>query len=82
MKRMFDAFANEYSIIIMADHGGHDRTPGTELPEDMTIPIIMLGNGIDTAGDISGANIKDIAPTVTKLLGIEPDPDWEGKSLV
>ena len=52
------------------------------MPEDMTIPIIMLGNGIDTAGDISGANIKDIAPTITKLLGIEPDPDWEGKSLV
>ena len=48
----------------------------------MTIPIIILGNGIDTTGDITGANIKDIAPTITKLLGIDPDPDWEGKSLI
>ena len=82
MERIINALPSDYSVIITADHGGHDRTHGTEMPEDMTIPIIMLGNGIDTAGDISGANIKDIAPTITKLLGVEPDPDWEGKSLI
>ena len=82
IEKILNNIPDDYAVIITADHGGHDRTHGTELPEDMTIPIIMLGNGIDTAGDISGANIKDIAPTVTKLLGIEPDPDWEGKSLV
>ena len=26
-----------------ADHGGHDRTHGTDSPEDMTIPFIIKG---------------------------------------
>ena len=82
VEEVYNSIPKDYTIIFVADHGGHDRTHGTEMPEDMTIPIIMLGCGIDTAGDISGANIKDIAPTITKLLGVEPDPDWEGKSVV
>lgn len=82
IEKVIDSLPDDYAVIITADHGGHDRTHGTDLPEDMIIPIIMLGNGIDTSLDISGANIKDIAPTVVKLLGVDPDPEWEGKSLI
>jgi bisphosphoglycerate-independent phosphoglycerate mutase (AlkP superfamily) len=32
--------------------------------------------------DFTGASIKDIAPTVTNLLGVYPDAEWEGKSLL
>lgn len=32
--------------------------------------------------DLENASIKDIAPTVTKLLGAYPDDEWEGKSLL
>ena len=48
----------------------------------MTTPLLLLGNGIDTSRKLSDVSILDVAPTITKLLGIEPDEDWEGKSLV
>lgn len=31
---------------------------------------------------LKNANIKDIAPTVTKLLGVKPGDKWEGKSIL
>lgn len=79
---MVDALPEDYTVIITADHGGHNRTHGTDLPEDMTIPMIILGAAADRVQSLEGANIKDIAPTVTAILGVEPDPDWEGKSLI
>ena len=30
---------------------------------------------------LKDVNIIDIAPTITDILGIAPDPDWEGRSL-
>ena len=30
---------------------------------------------------LENANIKDIAPTVAALLGVEAAPEWEGKVL-
>ena len=55
---------------------------GTELPEDMTIPMIILGAEADRVAELENVNIKDIAPTITALLGVEPDAEWEGKSMV
>ena len=78
VKRMFDAFGDEYRIIIMADHGGHDRSHGATMPEDMTIPFFFYGPEF-TPGEISEpVSLLEIAPTITKLLGIEADEDWEG----
>ena len=48
----------------------------------MTIPMVILGKDVDPAMDLEGANIKDIAPTIVKLLGVEAEPEWEGKSLL
>jgi predicted AlkP superfamily phosphohydrolase/phosphomutase len=31
---------------------------------------------------IESANITDIAPTITRLMGIEPDIDRRGQSLI
>ena len=81
IEKAIATLSDEYTIIITADHGGHDRTHGTTMPEDMTIPIIMVdGEGGKDA--FEGANIKDIAPTVAKLLGVAADAEWEGKPLV
>nr|MBQ4318241.1 alkaline phosphatase family protein [Clostridia bacterium] len=82
IERIIDTLSDDYSIIITADHGGHDRSHGTEMPEDMTIPIIMLGNGVPDDISLEGASIKDIAPTIVSLLEVEPDPEWEGHSLI
>ena len=80
-KRIFDAFGDEYSIIIMADHGGHDRSHGTTMPEDMTIPFFFYGEDFEKGKEINGISLLDIAPTIAKLLGIPPEKEWEGKSV-
>jgi predicted AlkP superfamily pyrophosphatase or phosphodiesterase len=82
IERVVSSLPDDYTFIITADHGGHDRTHGTDRPEDMTIPMIILGAAADRIGSLKNANIKDIAPTITTILGVEPDPEWEGKSLI
>jgi predicted AlkP superfamily pyrophosphatase or phosphodiesterase len=82
IEKITSAFSDEYNFIITADHGGHARTHGTSIPEDMTIPMIFLGKVAEQVTDLENASIKDIAPTVTALLGVSADPKWEGKSLI
>ena len=80
--RIVSSLSDDYTVIITADHGGHDRTHGTELPEDMTVPMVILGKDVDVNKNLDGVSIKDIAPTVVKLLGVEPEPEWEGTSML
>ena len=82
VKRIIKSFGDEYSVIIMADHGGHDRSHGTELPEDMTIPLFLYGADFIPAEQIGGASLLDIAPTIAAIMGIESEPEWEGKPLL
>ena len=82
VKRVFNAFGDEYSIIIMADHGGHDRSHGTEMPEDMIIPLFFYGEDFKAGENITNASLLDIAPTVCDIMGIGSDPEWEGRSLI
>ena len=81
VERIINELDDEYTIIITADHGGHDRIHGTDFPEDMTIPMFFFGKDYEAGAEIEDANIKDIAPTVAKLLGVEPDEDWEGNEI-
>lgn len=82
VQQILEVMDEEDVLIVMADHGGHTRGHGTELDEDMTIPIILHGKGIP-AGEITGpVSIKDVAPTIAKLLDCPPDPDWEGQSIL
>ncbi|MBQ5823273.1 MAG: alkaline phosphatase family protein [Clostridia bacterium] len=80
--KVMTALGDEYTYIILADHGGHDRTHGTDMPEDMIIPVVIKGKDIIKGEITSDVSILDIAPTVVKLLGVYPDEDWEGKSLI
>lgn len=79
---MTASLPEDYTVIVTADHGGHERMHGTDAPEDMTIPIMITGKGIEAGKVLQDANIKDIAPTIVKLLGVEPDEEWEGGSLL
>ena len=78
--RIVSSLSEDYTVMITADHGGHDRSHGSELDEDMTIPVIILPK--NHSFDLSCAGIKDIAPTVTELLGVAVNESWEGKSLL
>ena len=81
IEKIMTELGDEYTYIITADHGGHDRTHGTELPEDMLIPFIALKKNAEGIR-VDNVNLKDIAPTITTLLGVAPDEDWEGRSLI
>lgn len=76
------ALPEETVVIITSDHGGHEKTHHTDLPEDMTIPIMMYGPGIPAQRELTGpVNIIDIAPTVAGILGLEPPPAWMGRRM-
>lgn len=81
-KRVQELFGDEYEIVITADHGGHDRMHGTEMPEDMTIPMFYIGESFETGVDLGQISILDIAPTIADVMGITKAPEWEGKSVV
>ena len=79
--RVIEKFGDEYSVIIMADHGGHERRHGTELPEDMTIPFFFYGKDFEGGKTVEGVSLLDIAPTIAKIMGIEPEAEWEGTAI-
>lgn len=82
IERAVRSIPEDYTVIVTSDHGGHDRTHGTDRPEDMTIPILMTGRSFAPGKLIFDANIIDLAPTIAKLLGVPGNKDWEGKCLI
>lgn len=80
-KRMIENFGDEYSVIITADHGGHNRTHGTEMPEDMTIPMFFYGPEFAPGEIKEEISLLDITPTIAAVMGIDGDEKWEGRAL-
>lgn len=72
----------EYTVMVTADHGGHDRIHGEQIAEDMTIPVTIHGPAFPKGKQLDRFDIRDFAPTIVKLMGLEPDEDWEGRSLI
>ncbi len=81
IERVVNVLSDEYAVIITADHGGHERSHGTEMPEDMTIPMFAVGDEFAAGGALKNISIMDIAPTVVKILNLPPEDEWEGKPL-
>jgi hypothetical protein len=70
-------------IIVTGDHGGHDHTHHTDLEEDMTVPLILLGPGIPKGLEIRDPLcIMDLAPTVVRFLGLSKPDVWQGREIV
>lgn len=78
---LLDVMAADDTILIEADHGGHDRMHGTDSPEDMTIPWMVWGRGIKRGHQIEQpVTLLETAPTVVALLpNVKPAPQWEGQ---
>jgi len=68
----------ETLIIISADHGGHDTTHGSRMPEDMTIPWIASGPGIQPMQLNAPVHTMDTAATAAFALGLPIPPEWDG----
>ena len=69
---------SETLIIVTADHGGHETSHGSSLPEDMTIPWIASGPGIRPGPLSTAVHTMDTAATAAFALGLEAPSDWDG----
>jgi predicted AlkP superfamily pyrophosphatase or phosphodiesterase len=69
---------NETLFIITADHGGHGSTHGSNSPEDMTIPWIATGPGIQPKQLTSFIQTTDTAATAAFVLGLPIPAEWDG----
>lgn len=65
-------------IIITADHGGHDTTHGTDRLEDMTIPWIVSGAGVQPMQLTTQIHTTDTAATAAFALGLPIPEEWDG----
>lgn len=65
-------------VIVTADHGGHDRGHvGTRI-EDLLIPWVAYGPGVQP-GEISNpVSIMDTAPTIAYALELPSQAEWDG----
>jgi predicted AlkP superfamily pyrophosphatase or phosphodiesterase len=74
--------AGRYTIIVTADHGGHDQGHGSDDIRDVTIPWIAWGQGV-AAGRLPDGSITttDTAATVLYLLGIDRPASWSGAAV-
>lgn len=81
VRRVYEAFGGEYTIIVTADHGGHDRSHGTDMPEDMTIPMFFLGERFTPGENLQDVSILDIAPTIARIMSVPFAEEWEGRAV-
>lgn len=82
VEKLIAEYGNEYMIMVTADHGGHERTHGQDIPEDMKIPVIVRDKVFAPGEMAKEISILDIAPTIAALLNVKAAPEWEGQSLL
>jgi predicted AlkP superfamily pyrophosphatase or phosphodiesterase len=69
---------DETLIIVTADHGGLGGAHGSDAREDMTIPWIAAGPGIQPKTLTTVIHTMDTAATAAFALGLSIPPDWDG----
>jgi predicted AlkP superfamily pyrophosphatase or phosphodiesterase len=67
-------------ILISADHGGHAKTHGENIPDDMNIPWIAWGKGVKKAFTITApVTTFDTSATALWLLDVPQPANFDGK---
>ena len=71
------------TFIVTTDHGGHAKTHGTSMLEDMTIPWIAAGPGIKAGYEIKQpVSLIDTAATVMRAFGItDYYVEWKSRTI-
>ena len=78
------AIANDYSVIILADHGNcetmynEDGSPNTAHTTN-PVPVILIDKDVK---EINNGVLGDIAPTILELLGVEKPAVMTGNNLI
>ncbi|MCF6277938.1 MAG: alkaline phosphatase family protein [Anaerolineales bacterium] len=65
-------------IIITADHGGHETSPGSRLVEDMSVPWIITGAGQTSMELTRPISVVDTAATAAFALNLPIPAIWDG----
>ena len=79
------AMENDYSVIILADHGNADcminpdGTPNTQHSTNL-VPVILVQK--ERKYEITNGKLGDIAPTILKLMDIEIPNEMTGNILI
>jgi predicted AlkP superfamily pyrophosphatase or phosphodiesterase len=68
----------ETLIIVTSDHGGSGGGHGTDIREDMTIPWVASGPGIQPKTLTTIVHTTDTAATAAFALGLPIPADWDG----
>jgi predicted AlkP superfamily pyrophosphatase or phosphodiesterase len=68
----------ETLIIVTSDHGGLGSSHGTDAPEDMTIPWVASGPGIQIKTLTTRIHTMDTAATAAFALGLPIPEEWDG----
>ena len=72
--------ADSSVMLISADHGGHDKTHGLDIPDDMLIPWIAWGKGVKKNFTITDKVVTfDTAATALWLLDVPVPVEFDGK---
>jgi arylsulfatase A-like enzyme len=69
---------SETLIIVTSDHGGLGSGHGTDAPEDMTIPWVAAGPGIQTKTLTTRIHTMDTAASAAFALGLPIPEEWDG----
>jgi len=73
--------------IILADHGEHFWDHGyvghglTLYEEEVHVPFLLKGPGLAPRSVDANVETINILPTVAQILGLTPNPAWQGRSL-
>jgi hypothetical protein len=65
-------------ILVTADHGGHERMHVGTVIEDLLIPWVANGPGIQPGQINAQVSIMDTAPTIAYALELPLQPEWDG----
>ena len=68
----------ETLIIVTSDHGGYGNGHGTDTREDMTIPWVAAGPGVQPVTLTTRVHTMDTAATAAFALGLSIPPEWDG----
>jgi predicted AlkP superfamily pyrophosphatase or phosphodiesterase len=68
----------ETLLIVTADHGGNGQGHGTDSRENMTIPWVASGPGIQPKTLTTLVHTMDTAATAAFALGLNIPPEWDG----
>ena len=79
------ALENDYSVIIIADHGNpdimvnEDGSPNTAHTTNL-VPIILADNSF--SGSLKDGKLGDLAPTILTLMGLDIPQEMSGEVLI